>query len=103
MGAVVRVLRGIGRAVRARFKVFAVVALGVFLLDVFLPPLVLSLVRKPWDYFTFNPWLKRLPEYLASATVPLEKKLEFLPNLALFWFTADGPRRGCDGGPHGNT
>lgn len=91
MGAVVRVLRGIGRAVRARLKVFAAVALGVFLLDVFLPPLLLSLVRKPWDYFTFNPWLKRLPEYLASATVPLEKKLEFLPNLALFWFTADGP------------
>lgn len=91
MGAVVRVLRGIGRAVRVRLKVFAAIALGVFLLDVFLPPLVLSVVRKPWDYFTFNPWLKRLPEYLASATVPLEKKLEFLPNLALFWFTADGP------------
>ncbi len=91
MGTVVRVLRGIGRAIKARLKVFAAVALGVFLLDLFLPPLVLSLVRKPWDYFTFNPWLKRLPEYLASATVPLEKKLEFLPNLALFWFTADGP------------
>ncbi|MBI3031045.1 MAG: hypothetical protein HYY64_16200 [Candidatus Rokubacteria bacterium] len=91
MGAVARVLRGIGRAVRARLKVFVAVAVGVFLLDVFLPPLMLSLVRKPWDYFTFNPWLKRLPEYLASAAVPLEKKLEFLPNLALFWFTADGP------------
>jgi len=91
LGAVVRVLRGIGKAVKARLKVFVAVALGVFLLNVFLPPLVLSLVRKPWDYFTFNPWLKRLPEYLASATVPLEKKLEFLPNLALFWFTADGP------------
>lgn len=91
MGSVVCVLRGIGRAVKARLKVFAAVALAVFVLDVFLPPLVLSVVRKPWDYFTFNPWLKRLPEYLASATVPLEKKLEFLPNLALFWFTADGP------------
>ena len=29
MGAVVRVLRGIGRGVRARLKVFAAVALGV--------------------------------------------------------------------------
>ena len=86
-----RVLRGIGTAVRARLKVFAAVALGVFILDAFLPPLLLSVVRKPWDYFTFNPWLKRLPEYLASATIPLEKKLRFLPNLALFWFTADGP------------
>ncbi len=91
MGAVARVLRGIGTAVRARLKVFAAVALGVFLLDLFLPPLVLSLVRKPWDYFTFNPWLKRLPEYLASATVPLEKKLDFLPKLYLFSFMADGP------------
>ncbi len=91
LGSVMGVPRGIGRAIKARLKVFAAVAVSVFLLDVFLPPLVLSLVRKPWDYFTFNPWLKRLPEYLASATIPLEKKLEFLPNLALFWFTADGP------------
>ena len=89
--AVGRVLKGIGAAVRARLKVFVAVAVGVFLLDLFLPPLVLSVVRKPWDYFTFNPWLKRLPEFLASAEVSLERKLEFLPKLALFWFTADGP------------
>ena len=30
------------------------------------PVAILSTVRKPYDYFTFNPWLKRLPEYLAS-------------------------------------
>ena len=56
----------------------------------FLPPLVLSVARKPWTYFTFNPWLKRLPEYLASAT-PWSDKLDFLSRVALFWFSADGP------------
>lgn len=65
--------------------------MGVFALNIFLPPVVLSIARKPWDYFTFNPWIKRLPEYLASSEVPPEKKLEFLPKLALFWFMADGP------------
>lgn len=52
---------------------------------------MLSLARKPWDYFTFNPWLSRLPEYLASSQVPLTRKGEFLSNLALFWFSANGP------------
>ncbi len=83
------VVRGIVSGLRDRPKTFVAVALGVLVLDVFLPPLVLSLARKPCDYATFNPWLGRLPEYLASSTVPLAKKLEFLPNLALFWFSAD--------------
>ena len=91
MRVVRRVFGGIAAAIRARFKIFLAVAVGVFLLDLFLPPVVLSVVRKPWDYFTFNPWLKKLPEFLASSQVSLERKLEFLPNLALFWFTADGP------------
>jgi hypothetical protein len=39
----------------------------VFVLHVMLPPLVLAIARKPWTFFTFNPWLKRLPEYLVSA------------------------------------
>src|SRR5439155_19079949 len=30
--------------------------------------------RKPWTYFTFNPWLKRLPDYLVSG-VPLAEKV----------------------------
>jgi hypothetical protein len=85
-----RPFQGIWAAVRARPAVFAGVAALVFLLDIFLPPLVLSLARKPVDYFTFNPWLSRLPEFLASGQVPLERKIEFIPNLALFWFTADG-------------
>jgi hypothetical protein len=65
------------------------VGLGVFVLDIFLPPVFLSLTRKPWDYFAFNPWLSKLPEYLSSSDVPLQSKLEFLPNLAVFWFSAN--------------
>jgi hypothetical protein len=65
------------------------VGLGVFILDVFLPPVFLSLARRPWDYFAFNPWLSKLPEYLVASDVSLQRKLEFLPNLALFWFSAN--------------
>ncbi|HEV8676308.1 MAG TPA: hypothetical protein VGX21_19905 [Methylomirabilota bacterium] len=90
-GGVWRVFRGIGAAIKARPLVFAAVAVAVLLLDVFLPLLVLSVARKPVDYFTFNPWLRRLPEFLASPSVPLARKLEFVPNLALFWFSADSP------------
>jgi hypothetical protein len=60
--------------------------------------LVLSLARRPVDYFTFNPWLKRLPAYVVSSTVPLEQKLEKLPALALFWFSSDSPYGGTDWG-----
>ena len=80
---------GVAAAVRARPLAVLAIAAGVFALDVMLPPLVLSLVRKPWTFFTFNPWLKRLPEYLASAA-PFEQKLDFLSRVALFWFSADG-------------
>lgn len=89
LGAVARPTRGIAAAIRGRSKTFGAVTLGVFVLDLLLPSLVLSLVRKPWDYFSFNPWLKQLPEYLASSDVPLQRKLEFLPNLAVFWFSAN--------------
>jgi hypothetical protein len=67
----------------------ALVGAGVVALDVVLPPLVLSLARKPWTFFMFNPWLKRLPEYLVSST-PWSEKLDFLSRVALFWFSADG-------------
>ena len=91
VSAITRVLNGIGAAIRARWKTFLVVAAGVFALDLSLPPLVLSWSRKPWDYFAFNPWLKKLPGFLLSSEATLQRKLEFLPNLALFWFSADGP------------
>jgi hypothetical protein len=76
-------------AISTRPTIFAAVSLSVFVLDVFLPPVFLSIARKPWDYFAFNPWLWKLPEYLASSDVSLQSKLEFLPNLALFWFSAN--------------
>src|SRR5207245_263724 len=77
-------------AVRARPVTVLGVVGAVLALHVFLPPLVLAVARGPWTYFAFNPWLTRLPEYLASST-PLEQKLDFLSRVALFWFTADGP------------
>lgn len=92
------VIRGVGRAVRARRKVFWTVALGVFVLNVLLPVAVLSLFRKPVDYFTFNPWLSRLPEWLASAEVSLGRKVEFLSELALAWFISNNPIEGVEWG-----
>ena len=84
-------LRGLAAALRARTKTFALVAAGVFWLDILVPPAVLSLARKPIDFFTFNPWLKRLPEYLASGKGSLAERLERTWGLALFWFSADSP------------
>lgn len=89
MKAVTRTVRGIGTAIRARTKLFVAVTLGVFVLNLFLPVLVLSLGRKPVDSFTFNPWLSKLPEWLASGNVPLPRKLEFLSQLAIAWFSAE--------------
>jgi hypothetical protein len=89
--------RGTVAAIRARPGAFLGAAAAVFLLSLLLPPLVLSVARKPVDYATFNPWLKRLPEYLAS-DVPRAEKLARLPDLALFWFSADSPFGGTEWG-----
>ena len=83
-------LRGVFTAVGMRWRLFTVVAVSVFLLDILVPPLVLSLARKPVDFFTFNPWLKRLPDYFAAPQPALTEKLVRLWDLALFWFSADG-------------
>jgi hypothetical protein len=91
------VARGIAVAVRARPGLVLGASAAVFALSILLPPALLSLARKPVDYFTFNPWLKRLPEYLAS-DVPREQKLARLPDLALFWFSADSPFGGTEWG-----
>jgi hypothetical protein len=96
--AATRVLQGIGDALRSRYGVFVAATMTVFALDVFVPPAVLSIARKPFDYFTFNPWLPLLPGYLFGSEVPLQQKIEFLPNLALFWFSADSPFGGVDWG-----
>ena len=92
-----QILRGIAGAIRSRPGVFIIVTACVLALDLFLPIAVLSIARKPFDYFTFNPWLSRLPEYVASAA-PWQQKLTFLPNLALFWFSADSAFGGVDWG-----
>src|SRR5262245_60485179 len=52
--------RGIGVALRGQPGVFFGAATAVFALSILLPPALLSVARKPVDYFTFNPWLKRL-------------------------------------------
>jgi hypothetical protein len=78
--------------------VFAWVAVGVFALNLFLPLLVLSLARKPVDLFTFNPWLARLPEWLASSEVPWGEKLAFLSQLAIAWFISENPIDGVEWG-----
>ncbi len=83
-------LRTVWAAIRARPMVFMTVALAVFLLNIILPPLVLSLVRKPWDYFTFNPWLSQLPKWLVSPEATIGRKLTFVWGLVVFWFAANG-------------
>ena len=81
----------IWRAIRARPFVFLGVAMAVILLDVFLPVFVLTVFRKPYDHFSFNPWLVHAPQWALSPTVPLARKMEFLSDVALFWFIASSP------------
>src|SRR5438094_2401026 len=88
--AVTTTFRGLGAAVRARPGATLAVLVAVFALHVFLPPLLLAITRKPWTYFTFNPWLAQLPHYLVSSA-PLDQKIDFLSRVAVFWFSADGP------------
>lgn len=88
----------IGAALREHPGVFAAVTAAVAALNVLAPVAILSAARKPYDYFTFNPWLKRLPEYLASADVTAAEKLRKLPDLALLWFSANGTYGGAEWG-----
>ena len=85
-----RVSTGIGWALRAHWGIFAAVTSVVLALDVLVPVVVLSLARRPVDYFTFNPWLPNLPGFLASGKGPLDERLDKAWGLALFWFSADG-------------
>ena len=95
---IMRIGRGIAAGLRARSGVFLAVAAGVLALEVLLPPAVLSAARRPVDYFTFNPWLPELPRFLSASDITWQRKLDFLPNLALFWFSADSPFGGTDWG-----
>jgi len=91
-------LRGAWTALAAHPVVFASVTLGVAALNVVAPVAILSAVRKPMDYYTFNPWLKRLPEWLAADDAALWEKLAKLPDLALFWVSAGSTYGGVEWG-----
>ena len=93
-----RIARGIGAALRSRWGVLSSVAAVVLAINLFLPPALLSIVRKPFDYFAFNAWLPEFPRYLLRPDISIQQKLEFIPNLAIFWFTADSPFGGVDWG-----
>ena len=93
-----RSIRGVASTIRGRPAIFSAAAGATLVLSVLLPPLLLSVARKSVDYFTFNPWLRRLPEYLAAPSIPWSQKLEKLPDLALFWFSSDSPMGGTEWG-----
>ncbi len=84
-------MRGITGAIRRRPATFGLVTLVMFALHIVVPPIVLSLARKPVDYFAFNAWLPNLPSFLASSEVTWQRKLEVLPKLALFWCASSNP------------
>ena len=81
---VARTARGIAAGVRSRAGVAAAVAVAVALFDLLAPVVLLSLAKKPADFFTWNPWLRRLPEYLGSG----DAKLAVLAQLRIAWFAA---------------
>src|SRR3954469_7006508 len=95
--AIAQTRRGISVALRSRAGVAAVVALAVAVFNLIAPVVVLSLARKPVDFFTFNPWLRRLPDYLL-ADEPLAAKLSFLSHLAIAWVSAEGSTDGIEWG-----
>ena len=84
-------MRGIAAAVRARTMVFGLTGAAVFAMDIAAPPLLLSAVRKPVDFFTFNPWLKKLPGYIVAGPGALGERIGKAWALALFWFSSDNP------------
>src|SRR5687768_3070286 len=91
-------MRAMWAALAAHPLLFASVTLGVAAFNVLAPVAILSAVRKPLDFYTFNPWLKRLPEWLASDEATLGEKLAKLPDLALFWFSASSTYGGAEWG-----
>ena len=97
VAAIAQTFRGIAIAVRSRARVVWAVAAAVAAFDLLAPVAILSLARRPADFFTFNPWLSRLPEYLVSEE-PIGRKLSFLSNMAIAWVSADNHVEGIDWG-----
>jgi len=84
LAAIAQTLRGIGVGLRSGKRVVFGVTGAVFVFNLVAPVAILSVARRPPDFITFNPWLSRLPEYLASEE-PLGKKLSFLSQMAIAW------------------
>jgi hypothetical protein len=97
LATIAQALRGIAAAVRARAKIVLAVTAAVSVFNLGAPVIILSIARRPVDFFTFNPWLRRLPEYLGSEE-PLAKKLSFLSNMAIAWMSADNETEGIEWG-----
>jgi len=95
--AIVQTLRGITTALGSRARIVWVAAAAVTCFNLIVPIAILSIARRPVDFVTFNPWLRRLPEYLGSSE-PLERKLSFLSNMALGWASADNGGEGIEWG-----
>jgi hypothetical protein len=93
--AIVQSWRGISTALRSRARFFLAVAGAVAAFNLIAPVALLSLARKPVDFFTFNPWLRRLPDYLLSAE-PLAAKLSFVSHLTIAWMSAEGGSEGIE-------
>lgn len=85
-----QVFRGIFTAIRAHKAVAFCAAFAIAAFNLLAPVVILSLARKPADFFTWNPWLPRLPSYLMLSE-PLSQKLAVLSELKLAWVSADGP------------
>jgi len=97
LSAIAQTFRGIRAALRAEAKTVWAVTAAVAVFNLVAPVLMLSIVRRPANFFTFNPWLRRLPEYLRSDD-PLSKKLSFLSQMAIGWVSADNPIEGVEWG-----
>src|SRR5438874_7706304 len=93
--AIAHARRGISAAVRSRSRLMLAVAAAVAAFNLIAPVAVLSLARKPVDFFTFNPWLRRLPDYLLSSE-SLATKLSFLSHLTIAWISAEGAADGVE-------
>jgi hypothetical protein len=78
MRGLAQALRGIRIAVRSRWKIFAAVALAIFLLDVFLPPL-LSRGAQAGDLIHPQSVAQNLPDFVASTHGCPSAEIEFLP------------------------
>jgi len=94
---VVETLRGIRIGLRSGKRIVWGVTAAVIAFNLLAPVAILSVARRPPDFITFNPWLPRLPEYLASGE-PLAKKLSFLSQMAIGWVSADNKVEGIDWG-----